>query len=130
MAEVVADRSFFDRSADDSADNDSVSFPTDAVPRLVTLIGIRSLIGRRSRSRGIFPEIDMSVPPEDLGSSRTHAVLDHPADGSLAVTDLGSANGTWIGDDLKRLVRGVTVQLGDGASIYLGYWTRITFRRR
>ncbi|OHV59292.1 hypothetical protein BCD48_41510 [Pseudofrankia sp. BMG5.36] len=125
LAEVVPDRAYFDRGDDGSA-----PFPTDTPPRLVALLGGRTLIGRRSRSRGIFPEIDLSLPPEDIGVSRAHALLEHPPGGPLTVIDLGSANGTWLGDDLRRVERGVAVELADGARIYLGSWTRITLRAR
>jgi pSer/pThr/pTyr-binding forkhead associated (FHA) protein len=125
VAEVAPDRAFFDRG-----DDGAVPFPADAAPRFIQLTGTRALIGRRSRSRGIFPEIDLSVAPEDPGISRSHAVLDHPADGPLIVTDLGSANGTWVGDDQRPLVRGVPTRLDDGSRLYLGCWTRITLRTR
>jgi pSer/pThr/pTyr-binding forkhead associated (FHA) protein len=121
---VAVDRSFFDRGGEDPS-----VFPPDAPPRFVELTGTQTLIGRRSRSRGINPEIDLSESPEDHGVSRSHAMLDHRVEESLTVTDLGSANGTWVGDDLKPLARGVAVRLGDGAQIFLGSWTRITFRK-
>jgi pSer/pThr/pTyr-binding forkhead associated (FHA) protein len=100
------------------------------VTRVIELGGTRSLIGRQSRSRGYFPEIDLSATPEDRGVSRTHAILDHPADGSLTITDLGSSNGTWLDDAERPLDRGIAVELYDGARIYLGSWTRITLRRK
>ncbi|OHV34874.1 hypothetical protein BCD49_23000 [Pseudofrankia sp. EUN1h] len=125
LAEIVPDRAYFDRGDDGSA-----PFPADTPPRLVALLGNRTLIGRRSRSRGIFPEIDLSLPPEDIGISRTHALLEHPAGRPLTIIDLGSANGTWLGDGLRRVERGVAVELADGAHIYLGSWTRITLRAR
>ena len=125
LAEVVPDRPFFDRGDDESG-----PFPADTPPRLVPLLGGRTLIGRRSRSRGIFPRIDLSLPPEDLGVSRAHALLDHGPAGPLTVTDLGSANGTWVGDDPRPLTRGVAVELTDGARLYLGSWTRITLHQR
>jgi pSer/pThr/pTyr-binding forkhead associated (FHA) protein len=121
----VADHGYFARG-----DDGSVAFPTGAAARLVPLSGTRTLVGRRSRSRGINPEIDLSAPPEDRGVSRAHAQFDHPPGGRLTVTDLGSANGTWIGDEPRPLVRGVAVELADGARIYLGSWTRITLRSR
>jgi hypothetical protein len=124
-AEVVADRAFYDRGSEED-----VEFPTTVVTRVVELGGTRSLIGRQSRSRGFFPDIDLSAVPEDRGVSRTHAMLDHPADGSLTITDLGSTNGTWLDDDERPLARGVAVELHDGTRIYVGSWTRITVRRR
>jgi pSer/pThr/pTyr-binding forkhead associated (FHA) protein len=123
VAELVVDRAYFIWGGEDLE-----LFPVDVPPRFVELTGTRTLIGRRSRSRGISPEIDLSVAPEDRRVSRAHALLDHPADGSLSVTDVGSTNGTWVGDDMTPLIQGVAVPLGDGASIFVGAWTRITFR--
>ncbi|WP_410173614.1 FHA domain-containing protein, partial [Frankia nepalensis] len=124
-AEVAPDRAYFDRGDDGSA-----VFPANAASRLIPLTGARSLIGRRSRSLSISPRIDLSLDPEDTGVSRSHAVLDHPPGGPLTVTDLGSSNGTRLGDDLKLLVKGVAVELADGDRLYLGSWTRITFHAR
>jgi hypothetical protein len=122
---VAADLRYFQRG-----DDKTVSFPADSPPRTVVLTGTRTLVGRRSARAGLFPEIDLSAPPEDLGVSRAHALLEHPDDGRLTVTDLGSANGTRIGDGLRPAARGVAVALADGAQIYLGYWTRITLWAR
>ncbi len=107
-----------------------MSFPATVVTRVLALRGSRSLIGRQSRSRGYYPDVDLSVTPEDRGVSRTHAMLDHPPDGTLTITDLGSSNGTYLDDELAPLARGVAVPLRDGSRIYVGSWTRITVRRR
>jgi len=125
LVEIAPDRTYFDLGDDGSA-----PFPTDTPTRLIVLQGNRTLIGRRSRSRRIFPQIDLSLPPEDIGVSRSHALLEHPPGGPLTVTDLGSANGTWLGDDLRRAERGIAVRLADGARLYVGSWTRITLRAR
>ena len=123
VAEVCPDRAFFDRN------DDEVEFPDPPTSRLVVLSGERTLIGRRSPRRDLRPEIDLSVAPEDRGASRAHAFLDHTGDGRLTVTDLGSANGTWIGDDPDPISPGRSVPLVDGDRLYLGSFTRITVRR-
>lgn len=123
VAEVCPDREFFDRNDDD------IAFPDLVTRRAITLVGDRSVIGRRSPRRNIFPEIDLALAPEDRGVSRVHAFLDHTDDGRLAVTDAGSANGTWIGDDPTPIPPGRTVTLADGDSFHVGSFTRITVRR-
>ncbi|WP_250640695.1 FHA domain-containing protein [Frankia sp. AiPa1] len=123
VAEIGPDRAFFDRNDDD------VDFPDLVTRRQVALAGDRTLIGRRSPRRNVLPEIDLTLPPEDRGVSRVHAFLDHSDDGRLAVTDAGSANGTWIGSDPRPIPPGRTVPLADGDHIYVGSFTRITVRR-
>ncbi|WP_243407935.1 FHA domain-containing protein, partial [Frankia canadensis] len=123
VAEVCPDRAFFDRN------DDEVEFPDPPTGRRVVLTGERTLIGRRSPRRDIRPQIDLSVAPEDLGVSRAHAFLDHAADGQLTVTDLGSANGTWIGEDRTPIAPGRSLPLADGGHIYVGSFTRITVHR-
>jgi pSer/pThr/pTyr-binding forkhead associated (FHA) protein len=59
-----------------------------------------------------------------------HAVLRRQADGSYAVLDLGSTNGTLLNDDPSPLAAGVEAPLGDGDVIRLGAWTTVTVRRR
>jgi pSer/pThr/pTyr-binding forkhead associated (FHA) protein len=84
-------------------------------------------IGRRSPSRGLEPEIDLTGPPTDPGISRLHAVLIATPDGGWAVLDPGSANGTQLnGTDLPT---GLRAPLHDGDRINLGAWTTITVHR-
>ena len=84
-------------------------------------------IGRRSVSRGLDPEIDLTGPPADPGISRLHAVLIAVPDGSWAVLDPGSANGTLVNG--TEIPTGVQVPLRDGDRINLGGWTAITVHR-
>src|SRR5439155_1693102 len=67
-AVVAADREYYDREA-----GDEVAFPVGCPERVFALAGDRVLIGRRSVSRGINPDIDLSGAPEDTGISRAHA---------------------------------------------------------
>jgi pSer/pThr/pTyr-binding forkhead associated (FHA) protein len=81
-------------------------------------------IGRRSTSRGLTPEIDLTGPPLDPGISRLHAVLVARPGLGWAVIDPGSENGTMLnGHDIPT---GVPVPLHDGDRIHLGAWTVIT----
>ena len=84
-------------------------------------------IGRRSVSRGIDPEIDLTGPPADPGISRLHAVLIAAPDGGWAVLDPGSANGTLVNG--TEIPTGVEVPLHDGDRINVGGWTAITVHR-
>ena len=60
------------------------------------LTGNQITIGRRRHSTGDTPDIDLSVPPEDPGVSHQHAVLVQQPDGSWAVVDQNSTNGTTV----------------------------------
>jgi pSer/pThr/pTyr-binding forkhead associated (FHA) protein len=84
-------------------------------------------IGRRSASRGLTPEIDLTGPPLDPGISRLHAVLVARPDLGWSVIDPGSENGTQVND--KEIPTGVPVPLRDGDRIHLGAWTVITISK-
>ncbi|MEX5633068.1 FHA domain-containing protein [Parafrankia sp. FMc2] len=127
--ELVPDRAYFDRGQD----GDPAAFPAGAAARLVQLAGPCAVIGRRSRSRGQAPALDLSLSPRDPGVSRAHARLERHADGTVTVTDLGSANGTWIGPDadhLTRLGAEAPVPLAEADRVFVGAWTRLTVRKR
>jgi pSer/pThr/pTyr-binding forkhead associated (FHA) protein len=93
------------------------------------LAGKEISIGRRSRSRGINPDIDLLGPPEDPGVSHLHALLLVQPDGSWSIVDLDSANGVLVNDEQKPLRPNIPRQLTDGDRVYIGAWTRITLRR-
>jgi pSer/pThr/pTyr-binding forkhead associated (FHA) protein len=78
-------------------------------------------IGRRSTSRGLEPEIDLTGPPADPGISHLHAVLTAAPDGGWSVMDPGSSNGTQVNG--SEITVGVPVPLHDGDRIGLGGWT-------
>jgi FHA domain-containing protein len=120
-AVVVPDRAYYDRVAPDD-----VAFPGDHAPRIYRL-GDDVLIGRRSESRGIAPEIDLSLAPEDPAVSRRHARLVR-SDDAYSLLDEGSANGTTMNDATDSVPPGTPVPLADGDRIHLGAWTTITIR--
>lgn len=86
-------------------------------------------IGRRRHSTGESPDVDLSVPPEDPGVSHQHAVLVHQPDGSWAVVDQNSTNGTTINGGEDPIQPYVPVQLEDGDRVHVGAWTTITIHR-
>ena len=114
-------------SASSSPDAASVPFPGSYAERRFRLTGGQMRIGRRSVSRGIDPEIDLTGPPADPGISRLHAVLIATPDGNWAVLDPGSANGTLVNG--SEIGVGDQVPLHDGDRINLGAWTTITVHR-
>lgn len=125
---VTADRAYFDRVvAAGGPDADLVEFPPYCPQRRFALRGSQVAIGRRSRSRGIFPEVDLIGPPEDSGVSASHALLlGGPA--GWSVVDLGSTNGTTVNDDPTPLRPHEPRPLADGDEIHLGAWTTLTLR--
>ncbi len=122
-AVVSADREYFDRVA-----AGDIAFPDAAVPRVVALDRTELRIGRASTSQGIRPDIDLATAPEDPAVSHAHAMLVQSDDGSYAVVDLGSTNGTLVNDLAEPITANTRVPLADGDRIRLGAWTAITVR--
>ena len=127
-AEVGADHAYYERvQAVTGPEGAAVAFPAYYTGRRFQLLGNQMRIGRRSVSRGLAPEIDLTGPPADPGISRLHAVLIAVPDGSWAVLDPGSANGTLVNG--TEIAIGDQVPLHDGDRINLGAWTAITVHR-
>ena len=127
-AVVGADRAYYERvQAVTGPEGAAVAFPSYCAERRFQLVGNQMRIGRRSVSRGLAPEIDLTGPPADPGISRLHAVLIATPDGSWAVLDPGSANGTLVNG--SEIGVGDQVPLHDGDRINLGAWTAITVHR-
>lgn len=124
-AVVTADRAYYDRVlAAGGPDAATLDFPAYCPERRFQLTGAEMRIGRRSVSRGLEPEIDLSGPPADPGVSHLHAVLIADPDGGWAVLDPGSANGTQVnGGDIPG---GVKVPLHHGDQVNVGAWTLLT----
>jgi len=123
-AVVRADRDWFDEvRRRDGPDTAEVSFPPFCPERRFALEGERLTIGRRSRSRGIEPDIDLSGPPLDPGVSALHAMLLAQPDGGWQIVDLDSTNGTTVGSGV--LTPNTPVPVGVEL-IKLGAWTTIT----
>lgn len=125
-AVVTADRAQFDRLA-----VDGVTFPAGYGERRFPLAEGENRIGRSRGHPGEDPpEIDLAAPPVDPGISRLHAVLERRGDAVCVVRDLGSTNGTVVGDAPAPIAPNTDVPVSDGDHIRLGAWTTITVRRR
>ncbi len=126
-AVVTADRAHFDRMvAAKGPDAGQLQFPANGPERRFRLSGPEMRIGRRSASRGLEPEIDLTGPPLDPGVSHLHAVLSAEPDGGWTVCDPGSANGTLVND--REIPPGARVRLRDGDRVCVGAWTVLTIR--
>jgi pSer/pThr/pTyr-binding forkhead associated (FHA) protein len=125
-AVIAPDRDYFETGR---ADIDRFTFPASSPARRVTLTGASVRVGRRSGSRGTTPEIDLADPPADPGVSREHARLLAQPDGTWAVVDEGSTNGTYVNGGRQRIAAHQPVPLADGDRVHLGVWTTITLRR-
>jgi hypothetical protein len=126
---VAADRVYYDMVRAETADDPDapeVPFPAFCPERVFVLQGEQLRIGRRSRSQGVTPEIDLSGPPADPGISHLHALLVAQPDGTWAVVDPGSTNGTTINENLEPIVVDTAIGLRDGDRVHVGAWTTIT----
>jgi hypothetical protein len=122
-----AERAYYDMvCAAGGPDADALVFPPYCPERRFPLRGGQVLIGRRSRSRGINPDIDLAGPPEDPGVSHTHALLLPEPGGGWVVIDLGSANGTYVNGSAQAIPVNEPQPIRDGDRLYLGAWTVLT----
>jgi len=96
--------------------------PGDHSERLFPLDLADHLIGRRSDSADIHPEVVLPDP----GISRRHARLLRQADGGMALVDLASMNGTRLNGTL--VAPNVITPLAADDQVTLGCWTRLTLR--
>jgi hypothetical protein len=123
VAEVWIDPAWFE--AQESPD----SIPSAGLPAIVPLRNKSILIGRKSKSRNINPDIDCEP---DTGTSRRQAQL--TTDGTRWwVEDLESSNGTFVGAASEPLPEdpipvGPKHELKPDDRIYIGAWTRLVIR--
>ncbi len=126
---VTADAAYHARmQAQADPDAEPIALPAFIPERRFLLDRPRILIGRRSRSRGIEPEVDLSGPPGDPAVSHAHALLVQQPDGAWSVVDLDSSNGTYLNDSADGLPANVPTSLADGDVLHLGAWTALTIR--
>jgi hypothetical protein len=127
---IGPDRDYFlammQRSGPEAA---GLNLPAYSPEQQRPLSGNQVTIGRRRHSTGEAPDIDLSVPPEDPGVSHQHAVLVQQPDGTWAVVDQNSTNGTTVNGSSEPIQPYVPVPLQDGDRVHVGAWTTITVRR-
>ncbi|MDQ1029209.1 hypothetical protein QF035_006791 [Streptomyces umbrinus] len=127
---IGPDREYFmammQRSGPEAA---GLNLPAYSPEQQRPLTGNQITIGRRRHSTGESPDIDLAVPPEDPGVSHQHAVLVQQPDGSWAVVDQNSTNGTTVNGAEEPIQPFVPVPLQDGDRVHVGAWTTITVRR-
>ena len=120
-ATVVADRAHYERVGTKDA-----TFPPHCPERRFLLEGAQVRIGRRSASRGVYPEIDLSAAPVDTAISHLQAVLIRQPGGTYDVVDPGSMNGTTLNDNAAPIPVDEPVAINDGDELHIGAWTTIT----
>lgn len=123
---VAADRAYYDTvRAEGGSDADPVEFPPFCPERRFPLQGKQMSIGRRSVSRGIMPDIDLTGPPEDAGVSRLHALFVAEGTG-WSIVDMDSANGTYVNESRTPLKPNTPYPLAPGDRVHVGAWTTLT----
>ena len=119
---VRPDRRYFDM-----VDSEGLAFPDTPYTRRIPLVGDHVRIGRRSK--GVRPEIDLSGPLEDPCVSRQHALLMRQPDGSWAIVDQDSSNGTYLKAEGEPVPANERVPLRPGDEVHVGAWTTLTVER-
>ncbi|WP_327297574.1 MULTISPECIES: FHA domain-containing protein [unclassified Streptomyces] len=129
-ATVGPDREYFmammQRSGPEAT---GLNLPAYSPEQRLPLDGNQITIGRRRHSTGESPDIDLSVPPEDPGVSHQHAVLVQQPDGSWAVVDQNSTNGTTVNGGEDPIPPYVPIPLQEGDRVHVGAWTTIRIHR-
>lgn len=106
-----------------------LNLPAYSPEQRLPLSGNQITIGRRRHSTGESPDVDLSVPPEDPGVSHQHAVLVQQPDGSWAVVDQNSTNGTTVNGAEDPIQPYVPIPLEEGDRVHVGAWTTIRIHR-
>lgn len=97
------------------------------VGRKLVLNGAYTLIGRRDPKHNILPDLDLSSLDDGKVTSRRHACIEFDQK-SYVVTDLKSANGTWINGE--RLQAESKKALREGDEIVFGRnGVKVIFKR-
>jgi CRP-like cAMP-binding protein len=80
--------------------------------------GAEARVGRSDPITGIQPEIDLSSVDPERSCSRQHAKILRDDERYLLVEDIGTTNGTFLGD--VRLDTGIAVELEPGTEVRFG----------
>jgi len=124
---IEVDKAFFDTNSTETPGS-TIALPADRRPRDISVVGDEALIGRRSDSSGVYPEVDLTGATDDPGVSRRHALLRRTAS-AWEVIDQGSTNGTRVNGAADAIPASQPVPLADGDHVHVGAWTRLTVRR-
>ncbi len=121
VAVVTCDRDWWEDNSGAGGVADGVPFPDPApVERRIALHASTSLIGRTSGSS--YADVDCGTA--DTGVSRKHCQVVLADDGSWTITDLGSTNGTFVGDESTKLTPQAETPLDPATTpIKIGAWT-------
>lgn len=119
-AVISCDRQWWEDNSGAGGVADGVPYPDpQPQPRRMELRASQSVIGRSSGST--VPDIDCGTL--DTGVSRRHARLALDDSGQWTVRDLGSTNGTYLGDGGERLEADVDTAFDPSSTIKLGAFT-------
>ncbi|MCB5912420.1 FHA domain-containing protein, partial [Streptomyces pinistramenti] len=127
---IAPDREYFmammERSGPEAA---GLNLPAYTPEQVLPLAGEQLAIGRRRNSTGESPDVDLGRSPEDPGVSHQHALVVQQQDGSWAVVDQNSTNGTTLNLAEEPIQPYVPVALHEGDRVHVGAWTTLTVRR-
>ena len=124
MAEVTADRAYYERIVSGLIVPLGRGFPAGRQPTLILLGPGEVKLGRREDPPYTVPEIDL----DDPWVSRCHARLVRREEGGYQVIDAGSKNGTRVNDEMTPIEAGIPLVLSNGDRIHVGAWTTVTLR--
>ncbi|MFN0029047.1 MAG: FHA domain-containing protein [Acidimicrobiales bacterium] len=120
VAVISCDRQWWEHNSGAGGVADGVPYPDpEPQPRRVELRAAQSVIGRTSGS--VVADVDCGTL--DTGVSRRHArvTLDHA--GQWTIRDLGSTNGTYLGDAGERVEPDIDTAFDPSSTIKLGAFT-------
>ena len=120
---IEADREYHHRFA-----IGDIVFPEGLAVRRMPLEGPELRIGRADSAPDAPDAPHITGAGNDPALSRRHAVLRRQEDGSYAIEELGSTNGTELNG--RPIAARELIRLGDGDRLNLGAWTAITIRSR
>ena len=127
---VRVDHDYFARvMARSEPEDQGLYVPTHSPDLHVPLTRGVITIGRRHRSTGEIPSIDLESGPGDPGVSHEHALLVRQPDFTWSLVDKGSTNGTTVNDADDSVPPYVPVPLKNGDRVHVGLWTTITVHR-
>ena len=95
----------------------------------LSLIGNKVTIGRTNPVRSIYPDLDLDNITADSAVSIEHCSITFKDAETMIVTDLGSTNGTRVGNFLTEpLAEGQPTEVAITQPLFVGAWTQINFK--